>query len=119
MSSKPEKMFNENYPFYTSSSEYMKSHFKNYAQFVRKYIRDDSKKIEIGSNDGTFLSNYSGSSNKILGVEPSKNVANLANENKIHTINNFFNVDTAKSLKDFLGKTDLICASNVICHVLT
>ncbi len=114
---KPEKMFNENYPFYTSSSEYMKSHFKNYAQFVRKYIRDDSKIIEIGSNDGTFLSNFSGSSNKILGVEPSKNVANLANENKIHTINNFFNVDTAKSLKDFLGKTDLICASNVICHV--
>ena len=24
---KPEKMFNENYPFFTGSSEYMKNHF--------------------------------------------------------------------------------------------
>ena len=26
----PSKMFNENYPFFSGSSEYMKSHFKKY-----------------------------------------------------------------------------------------
>ena len=35
---KPEKMFNENYPFFTGSSEYMKTHFKSYADFVKKYL---------------------------------------------------------------------------------
>ena len=35
----PEKMFNENYPFFTGSSEYMKSHFKGYAKFVKKYLK--------------------------------------------------------------------------------
>ena len=45
---KPEKMFNENYPFFTGSSEYMKKHFRDYAEFVKKYIKNNSKIIEIG-----------------------------------------------------------------------
>ena len=28
----PEKMFNKEYPFYTGSSTYMKTHFKEYAE---------------------------------------------------------------------------------------
>ena len=52
---KPEKMFNENYPFYTGLSKYMINHFKKYAKFVSKYLSTNSKIIEIGSNDGTFL----------------------------------------------------------------
>ena len=51
-------MFNENYPFLAGSSEYMKKHFKNYANFlVKDYLKSGSKIIEIGSNDGTFLKN--------------------------------------------------------------
>ena len=33
---KPSMMFNDNYPFFTGSSEYMKSHFKNYADWIKK-----------------------------------------------------------------------------------
>ncbi len=114
---KPEKMFNENYPFYTGSSEFMKDHFKKYAKFVSKYLSTNSKIIEIGSNDGTFLKNFEISKEKIIGIEPSSSVADVAIKNKIPTINEFFNTNTAKNLKDYKGDTDLICASNVICHV--
>ena len=114
---KPEKMFNKDYPFFTGSSEYMKNHFKEYAKFVKKYLKTNSKIVEIGSNDGTFLKNFYSSSNQIIGVEPSKSVADVAIKNNIPTINNFFNTKTVQDLKEFLGKTDLICASNVICHV--
>ena len=34
----PEKMFNENYPFFTGSSEFMKEHFKTYSDFVKKKL---------------------------------------------------------------------------------
>ncbi len=114
---KPEKMFNENYPFFTGSSEYMKTHFKKYANFVKKYIKSNSKIIEIGSNDGTFLKNFNGQSNKVLGFEPSKNVADVSIKNGIPTLNSFFNKKNVANLKEYLGQTDLICASNVICHV--
>ncbi len=114
---KPEKMFNQNYPFFTGSSEYMKDHFKIYADFVKKYIKTNSKIIEIGSNDGTFLKNFDKNSSQIIGFEPSKNVADISLKNGIPTLNSFFNKESVKNLKDYLGKTDLICASNVICHV--
>ena len=114
---KPEKMFNQNYPFFTGSSEYMKNHFKLYAQFVKKYLKTNSKIIEIGSNDGTFLKNFINSPENIVGFEPSKNVADKAIKNKIPTINSFFTSDAAKNLKEYVGTTDLICASNVICHI--
>ena len=56
---KPEKMFNKKYPFYTGSSELMKTHFKKYADWIKnKFLKSNSKLIEIGSNDGTFLSNF-------------------------------------------------------------
>lgn len=115
---KPEKMFNENYPFFTGSSEYMKKHFKNYANFlVKDYLKSGSKIIEIGSNDGTFLKNFKDNKNNIYGFEPSTNVAKIAVENGIPTINDFFNPQNAKKLENFIGKTDVICASNVICHI--
>ena len=114
---KPEKMFNENYPFFTSSSEFMKNHFKEYANFVKKYLKENSRIIEIGSNDGTFLKNFVDDKNKIIGFEPSKNVADIALKNKVPTINKFFNKNSVENLKEYIKKTDLICASNVICHV--
>ena len=114
---KPEVMFNENYPFFTSSSKHMIEHFKGYANFVRKYLNTNSKLIEIGSNDGTFLKNFSNNSNNIIGFEPSKNVAELAQKNKVPTINSFFNTKSVANINEYLGNTDLICASNVICHI--
>ena len=114
---KPEMMFNAKYPFFSGSSEYMKRHFKQYSEYVKKFLTTNSKIIEIGSNDGTFLKNFINQSDKFVGFEPSKNVADLAIKKGVPTIINFFNKSNAKNLKEFVGKTDLICASNVICHI--
>ena len=115
---KPKLMFNKNYPFFTSSSKYMVDHFKNYSKWVKKkYFKNFKNIIEIGSNDGTLLKNFKSKKTNILGIEPSKNVALLAQKKKIKTINKFFTFKTAKSLIKFIKKTDLICAANAICHI--
>ena len=114
----PTKMFNEKYPFFTGSSEYMKLHFRNYADWIKKkYLNSNSKLVEIGSNDGTFLSNFKNSSVDYVGFEPSENVADKARENRIKTISKFFSIDNIEDLIKFKKKTDAICASNVICHI--
>ncbi|MDA9091680.1 class I SAM-dependent methyltransferase [Pelagibacteraceae bacterium] len=115
---KPESMFNDAYPFFSGSSSYMQNHFKNYADFVKNnFLKNSSRIIEIGSNDGTLLKNFLNENNKIIGFEPSKNVALKAQKENIPTINNFFNIENVKNLTDYLGKTDVVCASNVICHI--
>jgi len=113
----PEQMFNKNYPFYTGSSQFMKSHFASYADSVKKYLKTDSKLIEIGSNDGTFLKNFINSNINSIGFEPSENTALEAKKKGVKTINSFFSQKNISELKDFLDNTDLICGANVICHI--
>ena len=114
----PEQMFNERYPFFTSSSKFMTAHFKNFADYLTKnFINSNSKVIEIGSNDGTLLKNFKDLGIECVGFEPSKNVSDRANSNGIKTINKFFSSKNLSDAKEFVTKTDLICASNVICHI--
>ena len=114
----PEQMFNDKYPFFTGSSEGMKLHFKEFSEFLkRNFIKNNSKIIEIGSNDGTFLSNFKNDNLEYIGFEPSSNVAKLANQNGINTINSFFGLNSIDSIKNFTKQTDVIFAANVICHV--
>ena len=100
-----EKMFNKNYPFYTGSSLGMIKHFKNYAEWIKKnYLKNNNRLIEIGSNDGTFLSNFKAKQFDTVGFEPSANVASKANKNKIKTINKFFNSKNLDYVKNFKKK---------------
>ena len=70
--------------------------------------------IDIGSNDGVGLKPFKDAGfKKILGIEPAKNLAKLANKNKIKTFNGFLE---RKNLKKIKGGADLILASNVFAH---
>ena len=114
----PKQMFNNKYPFFSGSSEFMKIHFAEYANYIKKnYLKTGSKIIEIGSNDGTCLKNFKDNNYEYIGFEPSSNVAEVANKNRINTLNNFFELQSIDLIKNFKGKTDVIYAANVICHI--
>jgi len=114
---KPKQMFNKHYPFFTSSSKFMIDHFKKYSQWVRKFLNNDSRLIEIGSNDGTFLENFRKLDIEYVGFEPSYNVFKKANQKNINTINDFFSTQSIDKVKKFKKKTDVIVGSNVVCHI--
>ncbi len=116
--SNPKKIHNEKYPFYTSSSEFMKEHFKKYVDWLKvNYLKSDSKLIEIGSNDGTLLKNLTKSSIDYLGFEPSKSVASQAIKNGIKTVNAFFDEENIDGLKIFKKKyrCNMCCKCNCSC----
>ena len=70
--------------------------------------------MDIGSNDGVALKPFKDLGyNKILGIEPAKNLAKLANKNKIKTFNGFLE---RKNIKKIKKNADLILASNVFAH---
>ena len=115
---KPEMMFNEKYPFYTSSSNFMINHFKLYADWIKKnYLKNSKKLIEIGSNDGTFLKNFENLDIETIGFEPSKNVSDAAKNQGINSICQFFNQNNLLNLNKYKNTIDVICAANVICHI--
>jgi methylation protein EvaC len=72
-----ERMFHDNYAFFSSTSRYMAFHFKAFADHVMTdYLAgDDPLVVEMGSNDGIMLQNFAAAGIRHLGTEPSKNVA--------------------------------------------
>ena len=112
----PKKMFS-NYLYTSSTSKVFRDHFVNAAKKYTKDLRLNKKKsyiIDIGSNDGIALKPFKDLGFKnILGVEPAKNLAKLANKNKIKTFNGFLE---KKNLKKIKKNADLILASNVFAH---
>ena len=109
-----EKMFSH-YLYVSSTTKSFRDHFE---QVAEKYIKEfnlnsDSLVIDIGSNDGIALKPLKDRDIRVLGVEPAKNIAEIAISNGIPTINNYFN---AESIKNILDKADLITASNVFAH---
>ena len=71
----------------------MVSHFKSYADWItREHLSSpDPFVVEIGSNDGAMMENFSKNKIRHLGVEPSENVANEARKHGINTLCSFFN----------------------------
>ncbi len=112
----PKKMFS-NYLYTSSTSESFRNHFINAAKKYLKELKLNKKKsyiIDVGSNDGVALKPFlSLGFKKILGIEPAKNLAKLANKKKIKTFNGFLE---RKNLKKIKKNADLILASNVFAH---
>ena len=81
----------------------MKKHFNQFANWVKeKYLENGSKLIEVGSNDGTFLENFKNTNINVIGFEPSKTIAELANKKNIKTLNKFFNTQNLEDVKNFI-----------------
>jgi len=112
----PKKMFS-NYLYTSSTSKSFRDHFINAAKKYTKNLKLNKKKsliIDVGSNDGVALKPFLEMGYKnILGIEPAKNLAKLANKNKIKTFNGFLE---KKNLKKIKKNADLILASNVFAH---
>lgn len=114
-----ERMFHENYAFFSSTSSYMKEHFKFFAESVSALqgLDENSFVVEVGCNDGIMLQNFVASNIPCLGVEPSKNVAQVAKEKGIEVITEFFDEPLAESIVQSYRKADVILSANVMCHI--
>ena len=109
----------KNYLYLTGSSKPIVSHFRNYAKDIFSNFLQNSKDsfvIEIGSNDGSLLKEFKKLGTSVLGIEPAQNIAKIANDNGIQTVNNFLNVEIAEKISSE-KKASVIVANNVLGHV--
>ena len=116
---KPELMFNEDYTYHTSLSTPMVKHFKETAESLvdfRKKLRYKTDKVlEIGSNDGPFISNFD--KNTAWCVEPCDNFAIKTADMGYNTFTDFWTKELAEKIVNWHGKMDLVYSANCICHV--
>jgi len=115
----PEKMFHENYAFFSSTSARMAIHFKQLADLLMEdYLKPpDPFVVEIGSNDGIMLQHFANAGLRHLGIEPSRNVAQVAMDKGVQTLCNFFDEDVARKILSDHGQADVFLGANVMCHI--
>ena len=114
----PEQIFTD-YAYFSSFSDSWVAHAKAYVEdtIARFGFDENSQVIEIASNDGYLLQFFVERDVPVLGIEPAANVAKAAEDKGIPTLVQFFNPETATSLRGQGKQADLLLGNNVLAHV--
>lgn len=112
-----EKMF-DHYLYVSSTAKSFRDHFQQSAEnYIKEFnLNSESLVLDIGSNDGIALVPLKERGIKVLGVEPAKNISEIAQAKGITTINSYFNKDIALNIVEKYGRVDIVTASNVFAH---
>ena len=116
---KSSAIFNNDYVYFSSFSTSWLNHAKKYCEEVvkRLSLNQNSKVIEIASNDGYLLQFFLEKNIPVLGIEPTKNTASIAIEKGIESVTEFFGTDLAEELTSKGILADLLIGNNVLAHV--
>ena len=115
----PEKLFCEDYPYYSSFSDALLEHSrKNVLSLIEERKLDaNSFVVELASNDGYLLKNYVEKGIPCLGIDPAEGPAEAAEKVGVPTLCEFFTKDLARQLAQDGRRADVIHANNVLAHV--
>ncbi len=114
----PEEIFSD-YAYFSSYSYSWVEHARRFATAVKDRfgLGPDSLVVEVASNDGYLLRQFVALGVPVLGVEPAKNIADVAIAAGVPTEVCFFGAQTASDLVDAGARADLVVGNNVTAHV--
>jgi SAM-dependent methyltransferase len=114
----PEQLFRE-YAYFSSVSDATVAHAKQLVErlVAERRLGPDSLVVELASNDGYLLQHYVAAGVPVLGVEPARNIAEVARGRGIDTVAEFFGLELAKQLRAKGRQASVIHANNVLAHV--
>jgi hypothetical protein len=114
----PKILFPPEYPYSSGTTKILRENFKELydecSQIVPLQATDLI--VDIGSNDGTLLSNFKNQGHRVQGIEPTL-MARKAIAGGIPTEEAFFNIETADRVGKAVGKARIITATNVFAHI--
>lgn len=114
----PEVLFSH-YTYRSDTSPSYREHLSRAARALAN-LANGGLVLEIGSNDGTLLREFQALGCNVLGIEPARNLAQLANERGVPTLNEFWSTATVAlplAREHGYGFASVIVANNVYAHV--
>jgi hypothetical protein len=114
----PVIIFPPEYPYTSGMTRILRDNFAElYAESSEMLgLAKDDLAVDIGSNDGTLISNFQKGGHRILGIEPT-DVAKMANARGIPTIQRYFSADVAREVKQKHGTAKVVTAANCFAHI--
>ena len=116
----PKDLWQE-YSYFSGNTSNMPKHFMDEYKLIEKSfsgIFNHKKVLDIGSNDGSFLSVFKNNSWKAIGVDPAKAPADKANKKGIKTLIGYFDISLKDEIVNYLGgPPSLITMYNAFAHI--
>lgn len=114
-----EEFFSATYAYFSSTSTTWLEHARNYFKEISTKLRldTDSFVVEIASNDGYLLNNFVRAGIPCLGIEPTASTAEVAIQEGVNVVQEFFGNGLAGDIVRAKGKADLVIGNNVYAHV--
>jgi len=114
----PHVLFPPEYPYTSGTTRILRENFADlYREVIERIdLSADDLIVDLGSNDGTLLSNFAEGGYNVLGIEPSL-TAKLAEERGIPTLMTFFDKLTVEQVRREYGEPKVITATNVFAHI--
>ena len=114
----PEEMFEE-YAYFSSFADTVVENARVISTrlVAERSLGPDDLAMEIASNDGYLLRNYVEAGVPVLGVDPARNIASVAEENGVPTVCEFFGTAVAARLRAEGRRASVLHANNVLAHV--
>jgi SAM-dependent methyltransferase len=114
----PERLF-RTYSYFSSFSDTYVEHARRLAAWAVAELGLDRRSlvVEAASNDGYLLQFFREQGLDVLGIEPARNVAEVARNRGIETLSEFLDADLASQIVEERGTADLVVANNVVAHV--
>src|SRR5436190_24351836 len=96
----PVIIFPPEYPYTSGTTKLLRDNFADlYAESSKMLaLKADDFIVDIGSNDGTLISNFQKGGHRILGIEPT-DVSKIANSRGIPTVAGYFTPALAAQVK--------------------
>ncbi len=115
----PEILYQDNYPYESSTTETGKRHYHDFAKsVVNKFkFNEDDLAVDIGSNVGVLMEGFKLMGLKINGIDPAPNICAIAEARGIPTVNDFFGKSAVEKVLAANGKASIITGTNVFAHV--
>jgi len=113
----PAILFPPTYPYTSGTTKILRENFAELGREVAALypLTADDLVVDIGSNDGTLLSNFA-AGHRVRGIEPT-DAAHLANRRGIPTLISFFNRDAVRQVIAEDGRAKVVTATNVFAHI--
>jgi len=114
------KVYHLDYPYLPGITKTVDNEQKELSDYLFENLelKKNDTVLDIGSNDGSLLKHFRSKGLNVVGIEPT-NIAKLANDNGIFTLQSFFNLEVVKNIISNKGKAKLITSTNVFAHMST
>ncbi len=114
----PAIIFPPEYPYTSGTTRILR---ENFADLQREAdgllgLTASHLVIDIGSNDGTLLSNFQAAGQRVLGIEPT-DVGAIAVARGIETLKAYFRPEVAAEVRAKHGPARIVTAANVFAHI--